>query len=260
MRTYCIVNRKGGVGKTTTAVELAYNLAVKHEQRVLLVDADSQANATSLLVRKEAPWGLDAILRGDTCNMEDVIDHSIYTNLDIIPATEGLGDYELECTIGARRPTFDRLRDLLEELAAADIYDRVVIDCPPYYSVSCISALSASNSIIIPATVDAYAAEGLDGLVRQIDNIRTACPSIGVAGVLVTQYHRCDAAEDAVAHLREEAPVPVFDSVIRRSDKALEATWAGAAVGDWSRMSAPARDYAGWVSELLAREGAAAHD
>lgn len=260
MRTYCIVNRKGGVGKTTTAVELAYNLAVTHEQRVLLVDADSQGNATSLLSRKAAPWGLDAVLRGGLCDIGDVIDHSIYTNLDIIPATEGLGDYELECTIGTRRPAFDRLRALLSALAAADIYDRVVIDCPPYYSVSCISALGASDTIIIPATVDAYAAEGLDGLVRQIDNIRAACPSIGVAGVLVTQYHRCPAAEDAVAHLREEAPVPVFDSVIRRSDKALEATWAGAAVGDWSRLSAPARDYAAWANELLGREGETAHD
>ena len=93
------------------------------------------------------------------------------------------------------------------------------------------------------------------GLVRQIDNIRRACPQVNVAGVLVTQWHRSSVGEDAVQTLREESPVPIFRTVIRRSDKAVESTWAREPVGNWSPFSAAARDYRAWVAELLEQEG-----
>lgn len=258
MRTYAIVNRKGGVGKTTTAVELAYDLATCHNQRTLLIDADSQANATSLLAwRTDISAGLAAVMSCDALDyIQDVIMNTDYPNLDLIPATEALGDIELECTIGARQPHFGRLRSLLEQLAEEDLYDRVVIDCPPYYSVSCIAALSACDSIIIPAGLDAYSTIGMSELVRQIDNIRRACPTVSVAGVLITQYHRCDVAEDAVKIMREDSPVPVYQTIIRRSDKATESSWAGRPVAAWSPFSGPARDYRTWVTELLSREEA----
>ena len=108
----------------------------------------------------------------------------------------------------------------------------------------------------ITATPRGYMVQNApSGLVRQIDNIRRACPQVNVAGVLVTQWHRSSVGEDAVQTLREESPVPIFRTVIRRSDKAVESTWAREPVGNWSPFSAAARDYRAWVAELLEQEG-----
>lgn len=255
MRTYAIVNRKGGVGKTTTAVELAFILATRCGQRVLLIDADSQGNATQILLGGEPDCaGLAEVLEMDMDYYPDVISRTEFASLDIIPATERLGDYELECTIQQKRPDFVRMRDLLACIAEDGEYDTVVIDCPPYYSVSCISALSACDGIIIPVGVDVYSTVGMSRLVRQIDNIRRACPQVRVAGALVTQWHRSNVAEGAVKILREDSPVPIFRTVIRRTDKAVESSWAGQPVGQWSPFSAASRDYRAWVAELLAME------
>ena len=138
-------------------------------------------------------------------------------------------------------------------------YDTVVIDCPPYYSVSCLSAIAACDSIIIPAGIDAYSTTGMAGLVRQIDNIRQACPQIRVAGVLVTQWRRSSIGEDAVQTLREESPVPIFRTVIRRTDKVVESSWSREPVGALSPFSSASRDYRTWVAELLGREEVASH-
>lgn len=256
MRTYAIVNRKGGVGKTTTAIELAHILATIYGQRVLLVDADSQGNASrTLLPGTKCEAGLAEVLHGLPSFWPDVIAKTEIDKLDVIPATEALGDLELEIMLGRKKTDFQALRRMLEALAEEDEYDACVIDCPPYYSVSCLSALAACDSVIIPAGLDAYSTVGMEGLIRQISNIRQVRPNMHVAGVLVTQWHKCDIAEDAVVTLREVSPVHVFDTVIRRTDKAVEASWAGMAVGGWSPYCSAARDYRAWVSELVSREG-----
>ena len=258
MRTFAIVNRKGGVGKTTTAVELAFILATSCKQRVLFIDADSQGNATSMMLASgQYPHGagLAAALEYHLEHYPDIIWRTDYEGLDIIPAGEDLADYELSCLLGRQAPDFDRLRDLLAVVAEDAYYDTVVIDCPPYYSVSCLSAIAACDSIIIPAGIDAYSTTGMAGLVRQIDNIRQACPQIRVAGVLVNQWHRSPVVEDAAAYLREDGRVPVYDTVIRRTDKVPESSWARMAVQQWSPWCSAARDYRAWAAELLTKEG-----
>lgn len=255
MKTFAIVNRKGGVGKTTTAIELAHILATVYGRRVLLVDADSQMNATGTLLGASHPEaGLAEVLQAVPAFLPDVIAETDIERLDVMPATEALGDYELEVMLGRKKSDFQALRRTLEELAAQDAYDAAVIDCPPYYSVSCLSALAACDSVIIPAGLDAYSTVGMEDLIRQISNIRQVRPNMHVSGVLVTQWHKSDVAEDAVVTLRESSPVRVFDTVIRRTDKAVEASWAGRAVGGWSPYCSAARDYRAWVAELLARE------
>lgn len=261
MRTYAIVNRKGGVGKTTTAINLAYVLATSCGQRVLLIDADSQGNATetmlpSAILSSCEAAGLADVLREEYLDWyPDVIHKTEIKGLDIIPATEALGDLELECTIGEKSPGFQRMRNLMEAIAEDGEYDTVVIDCPPYYSVSCISALSCCDRIIIPVGLDVYSTVGMSRLVRQIDNIRRACPQLTVAGCLVTQCRRSCMAEDAVEVMHEDSPVPIFRTMIRRTEKVPESSWAGMPVGQWSPFSAAARDYRQWVAELLAMEG-----
>ena len=116
------------------------------------------------------------------------------------------------------------------------------------------AAILASNSLIIPVLPDAFSAEGMDDLVEQIDGVRKLQPDIRVAGCLVTQWHNADVVLDATDYLRTDGPIPVFDTVIRRTDKVLESTWAKQPVLMWSPNSSAARDYRAWVNELITKE------
>lgn len=253
MRTFAIVNRKGGVGKTTTAVNLAYVLATSCHLRVLLVDADGQANATQILLPRGEYDGLGALLRGLAVCYNELTVHTDVDGLDVLPASEDLWALDLQDNVGKIRYSgIMQMRDNLEEDGA---YDVMIIDCPPNLSVACISAILASDAIIIPVLSDACSATGVADLVEQIDSLRYIRPDIRVAGVLVNQWHRSPVVEDAAAYLREDGRVPVYDTVIRRTDKVPESSWARMAVQQWSPWCSAARDYRAWVSELLAKEG-----
>ena len=257
MRTFAIVNRKGGVGKTTTAAAMAVRLATTYKQRVLFLDADSQGDATSLMLDNWAGMcGVAEILLGEIRdNYRAAIHHTHTEGLDIIPATEALADYELEVTLGRRRGAFHALQTMVECLAGEDLYDVFIIDCPPYYSVSCLSALAACNKVIIPADLSGFSVDGMYGLVKQIENIRSTRPDMQVAGVLLTQWHNCRIAETSEETMRELEMVPVFETKIRRTDKAIESSWAGEPLGKWSPRCSASKDYDKWVAELIEKEG-----
>lgn len=254
MRTFAIVNMKGGVGKTTTAINLAYLLATEYQQRVLLVDADGQANATRTLLGNQDSAGLPALLSGAACCYDEVIAPTDIENLDMIPANNELWSIDLTCITQDGSGAFRALRDLRDNVTEDDSYDVMIIDCPPNFSAACVSAITAANSIIIPALLDAFSAEGMADLVSQIDGVRKIHPDVRVAGCLITQWHKADVVEDAANYLREESPVPVFDTVIRRTDKVLESTWAKQPVLLWSPYSSAAKDYRTWVRELVTKE------
>ena len=155
-----------------------------------------------------------------------------------------------------------QMRDAVEEDGT---YDVMIVDCPPNLSAACVSAILASDAIIIPVLSDACiiipvlsdacSATGVADLVDQIDSLRYIRPDIRVAGVLVNQWHRSPVVEDAAAYLREDGRVPVYDTVIRRTDKVPESSWARMAVQQWSPWCSAARDYRAWTAELLAKEG-----
>lgn len=256
MRTFAIVNRKGGVGKTTTAVNLAYVLATSCRKRVLLIDADSQGNTSSISTQPNEN-GLAALLRyGGTDFYQDHIDQTDVPGLDLMPAGEDLDVLDLECMCGKRQPNNWILRGFLDALEEDDAYDVAVIDCPPYFSLSCLNAITAADRLIIPAGTDAYSAVGMSGLERKIEQIRTACPCVSISGCLVTQWTRSRQSEDAVDFLREEGPVHIFSTVIRSStEKVREATWARQATAQYSPFCNTSRDYRMWVKELLDWEG-----
>ena len=253
MRTFAIYNRKGGVGKTTTAINLAYILAVACKKRVLLIDADSQGNTSSITSNKSD--GLAGLLRNGPSR--DLIVKTDIPGLDLLPAGSGLYDIDLECMIGNRRPDFwilHRFRALLEE---DNEYDIAVIDCPPYPSLSCLNAITAADRLIVPTNLDVFSATGIADLTRQIDSIRKAVPTVSVAGALITRWRKDSAMHhDAQNYLREDAPIRIYRTAIRCSnEKVEESTWAGQSVQQWSPFCNAARDYREWVAELLQMEG-----
>lgn len=253
MRTFAIYNRKGGVGKTTTAINLAYILAVACKKRVLLIDADSQGNTSSITSNKSE--GLAGLLRNGPSN--DLIVKTDMPGVDLLPAGSGLYDIDLECMVGKRRADFwilHRYRALLEE---SNEYDIAVIDCPPYPSLSCLNAITAADRLIVPTNLDMFSATGIADLTQQIDSIRRAVPTVSVSGVLITRYRKDSAVHhDMQEYLREESPIHVFKTAIRCSNETVEAsTWAGQAVQQWCPWCNAAKDYREWAAELLQREG-----
>ena len=255
MRTFAIVNRKGGVGKTTTAVNLAYVLATSCHLRVLLVDADGQANATQILLPRGEYDGLGALMRGMAICYDELVVHTDVEGLDVLPASEDLWALDLEAAGGEGGRSYRTLRDMGEAVEEDGAYDVMVIDCPPNLSAACVSAILASDAVIIPVLSDACSATGVADLMEQIDSLRYIRPEIRVAGVLVNQWHRSPVVEDAAAYLREDGRVPVYDTVIRRTDKVPESSWARMAVQQWSPWCSAARDSRAWAAELLTTEG-----
>ena len=233
MRVFAIVNKKGGVGKTTTAKNLAYILAVLYKKRVLLVDADAQGNASSILHGANENGFASLLYFGGCDYIPDLIDRTDIPGLDLLPCGKDLDELDLACMMGERNAAeyLNVLQGLLAVLAEDDAYDVVIIDCPPsLYSLGCLNALKAADRIIIPTDVSVYSATGMKDLLRQIAAIRVRFPHLGVSGALVTRYRANDVSEDALNYLNEEAPIPVFKTVIRASDeKVAEATWVGQA-------------------------------
>lgn len=255
MRTYAIVNRKGGVAKTTTAVEVASILATMG-WRVVLIDTDSQGDATwQLMERRPEDGGLDALLRGIVTCYSKVVEPTGIQNLDIIPASHSLGKLDLEYLTGDVTPNFTILQDVRSCMEEDDAYDFCIIDCPPYYSVPCINAIGASTGIIIPTTTDCNAMKGVNEVVKEIDTLRDVCPEARILGCLVTNWHKCDIDIDALEHLRSACLVSVFDTVIRRSDGVKEASWEREPLHVNHPASWAARTYRKFVSELLVKEG-----
>lgn len=255
MKAFAIVNRKGGVGKTTTAVNLAYALATSCRLRVLLVDCDGQANATQILLPRGEYAGLGALLRGWACCYADLVEHTDVDGLDVLPASEDLWALDIEAAGGDRGRCYRAIRDMREALEEDDAYDVMVMDCPPNLGASCVSAILASDGIIVPVLSDACSATGVGDLVDQIASLRSLRPDLRVSGVLVNQWHRSPVVEESVEYLRKEGHIPVYDTVIRRTDKVPESSWARMAVQAWSPFCSAARDYRALASELAEKEG-----
>lgn len=254
MKTIAIVNLKGGVGKTITAINLSAILATEYKQRVLLADADGQANATRMLLPPGEHTGLSTLLRGEEPYYENLIESSGIERLDVLPADSSLWEIDLTCMMGDGRGSFQALRDLRDAVMEDDAYDIMIIDCPPSFSAACVAGIMASNSIVIPVLPDAFSAEGMAELTAQIDGVRKLQPGIRVAGCLINQYHNADVVSDAAAYIRKSAPVPVFETVIRRTDKVLETTWAKEPLLKWSPRSSASRDYVSFTAELVRKE------
>lgn len=264
MKTIAIVNLKGGVGKTVTAVNMAAVLASDRKQRVLLVDADSQCNATEffggepkdgnladLLLTTGCPGGFSPELHGTS-----LIQATALRRLDLLAASDALMDLDLS-KIEQQSVNSAALRDLTIYCAEMDLYDYIIIDCPPAFSAASAAALLAADEVIIPIKLDAFSLRGMANLTRQIANMRRINPRLRIAGCLITMYRTDDSIDAAVKQLRS-ATLPVFDTVIRHSSKVDGMTFAQRPLLSYSPRSGAGVDYRRFVREYC-RMGGASH-
>lgn len=251
MRVSAFLNLKGGVGKTVTAINVAYILAAEYRQRVLLVDADSQANTTEFFSADPARGNLaDVLTAPDGAYGCTSIQSTKYTGLDLLAASDQLMDLDLsKVEQQLVRPT--ALVELLSHLREiGQDYDTVLIDCPPAFSAASAAALLAADEVIIPIKLDAFSLRGMSNLMRQVTNMRRINPRLRVAGCLPTMHYRSDDTRRALDILYA-SDLPTYKTKIRRSNRVDGMTFAQEPLSLYSPTSAAGVDYRRFVREWL---------
>lgn len=246
-----VTNQKGGVGKTTTTINLAYCLAKENNARVLLVDFDPQGNATSGLgvdKTKLKHTVLDVVQK--TVDIRRVIQKTDVKRVDVVPATPQLANAEVELARAERR--FVRLRDALETI---DDYDYILIDSPPSLSLLTVNGLIAAQYILLPVQAEFYALEGLGQLLETMQLIRKGMnPTLELIGVLVTMMDsRTTLSNQVHAEIKKHFPGRVFETTIPRNVRIAEAPSHGVPVGMYDRWSKGAKAYKHLAKELVER-------
>lgn len=244
-----IANQKGGVGKTTTAVNIAASIGY-YGYRILLVDADPQGNATSGfgIQKRTVDRSTYEVLLGQ-CSAREAILTTPYKGVDLIPSSMALAAAELELA-----DMRDRVMRLKEELVRVKgEYDFILIDCPPSLGMVTLNALSASDSLIIPIQCEYYALEGLSQLVTTVRQVkRLYNPSIEIEGVLLTMYDgRLNLTLQVVDEVKKFFPEKVFKNVIPRNVRLSEAPSFGQPVLYFDHNSRGAQAYEALTAEIL---------
>ncbi|MDO8599659.1 MAG: AAA family ATPase [bacterium] len=249
-KVVAIVNQKGGVGKTTTALSIGSYLA-DAGKFVLLIDMDPQANATAGLGvdHRNVTAGIYEVLAG-LATARNAIVPTGHEGLSLLPATSALAGANVELVTADRREF--RLADVLVEVRHH--YDVILIDCPPSLGLLTINALVAADSVLIPVQAEYYALEGLGQLLETIDLIRRELrPSLEILGAIITMYEgRLRLSHDVLQELYRHFPDRVFRSVIPRNVRLAEAPSHGKTIAQYDADSKGARAYEKLARELLA--------
>ena len=252
IRTTAILNLKGGVAKTTTAINLAAILAKDHGKRVLITDADSQCNTTEFYSADPQRGNLAQVLRHAGTSEEPgayaaaCIQSTKYTNVNILPGDDSLMDLDLS-KVEQGTICSNVLRHLVEEVK--DRYDYHLIDCPPAFNAASAAALIAADDVIIPIKLDAFSLRGMANLMRQIRNMKRINPRLRLAGCLPTMWYKDPQIQAAETQLRA-AGLPIFHH-IRRSDKVDDMTFQQEPLLISSPNSAAGVDYRRFVKEYV---------
>ncbi len=246
-RIIAIANQKGGVGKTTTAVNLAASLAFKGKT-VLLIDMDPQANTTSFMGMSKVEKTSYDVLVGNS-SVYDVIEKTEVPNLHIVPADINLAGAEVEIV------EMDNREFILKNAIGGieEKYDYTIIDCPPSLGLLTINALVAANTVIIPIQAEYFALEGLGKLLGTIHRIQQGMNSkLEIEGVLITMYdRRLNLSQQVLAEVKRFFPDKVYNTIIPRNVKVAEAPSYGKPIILYNKDSAGAKGYLSLAEEVI---------
>ena len=248
-RILSIMNQKGGVGKTTTAVNLGSYLAIKN-RKILIIDMDPQANATCGVGIDTSNLELtvyDALIQGE--DLINVVHPTSFANLHIVPASPDLAGAEIELVANVSRETI--LKSVLKSYG--DSYDYIIIDCPPSLGLLTVNSLVASTGLIIPLQCEYFALEGLAHLLHTVDLIHESFnPTLDILGILPTMYdRRTTLSQEVLAEVKKSYDGRIFKTIIPRSVRLSESPSHGLPIALYSPESSGALAYDKFSDEII---------
>ena len=256
IKTIAVANQKGGVGKTTTVVNLAACMAEKGV-KVLLIDMDAQGNATTGCGtrKKDLQKSSYDLLTDENVKLSDLVIKTPYHNLWIVPSTMDLAGAELELAEAQGRAK--RLENALKTAETENLFDFILIDCPPSLGLVTINALTAADTVLIPIQCEFFALEGLSQLTNTVKQVKKVYnPQLDIEGVLITMFDgRLNLTMQVLAEVKKYFASKTFKTVIPRNVRISEAPSHGKPINYYDRGSKGAKAYAELAEEILKNNG-----